>query len=113
MLRFYLDEHVDPRIARALRARGVDALTAQEAGRAGTSIPDPIQLAYAAVHGRVFVSGDWDFLAYSARVHPHAGVIIIPRHVSIGLAALYLEIAATAGEAQAYINNLLVYPALP
>lgn len=113
MLRFYLDEHVDPRIARALHTRGIDALTAQAAGRAGAGIPDPIQLAYAAVHGRVFVSGDWDFLAYSASVHPHAGVIIVPRHVSIGLAALYLEIAAATGEAREYANNLLVYPALP
>jgi predicted nuclease of predicted toxin-antitoxin system len=113
VLSFYLDEHIHPGIAHALRSRGIDVLTAQEAGRAGSSVPDPIQLAYATVSGRVFVSGDWDFLGYSAHVHPHAGVIILPRRVDVGTAALYLEIVATTGSPADYANQLLVYPALP
>lgn len=112
MLRFYLDEHIDPRIARALRARGVDVLTAQEAGRASHSIPDPIQLSYAAVNNRVFVTGDWDFLDYAYTVHPHAGVAILPRHVGIGEATLYLEVLAHTRSAEDYANQMLVYPAL-
>jgi predicted nuclease of predicted toxin-antitoxin system len=75
VLSFYFDEHIDPRIARALQSRGIDALTALAAGRAGQGIPDPVQLAFAAVQGRIFVSGDWDFLAYAGAVHPHAGVV--------------------------------------
>jgi len=110
--RFYFDEHLHPGIARALRAAGIEVLTAQDAGRAGRNIPDPIQLAYATVHGYIFVSGDWDFLAYSGTVRPHAGVIIIPRHVDIGTAALYLEIVAATGSAADYANRLLVYPTL-
>lgn len=70
-----------------------------------------MQLAFAAVHDRVFISGDWDFLAYSGAVHPHAGVVIIPRHVRLGEAILYLEILATTGRPQDYANRLLVYPA--
>lgn len=112
MQRFYFDEHMDPRIMRALRAHGVEVLTSQAAGRADRGIPDPIQLAYAAVHGYIFVSGDWDFIAYSATVRPHAGAIIIPRHVDIGSAALYLEIVATTGTMADYANRLLVYPNL-
>lgn len=113
MLRLYLDEHINGRIARALRSHGIDVLTAQEAGRAGKRIPDPIQLAYASVAQRVFVTGDWDFLAYSARVHPHAGVVIVPRHVDIGTAALYLEIVAATSTPAEFANQLVVYPALP
>jgi predicted nuclease of predicted toxin-antitoxin system len=111
--RFYLDEHMNPRIAQALRLRGVEAITAQDAGRAGRGIPDPLQLAFAAVHGYVFVSGDWDFLGYSGRVRPHAGVVIIPRHVDIGTAVLYLEIVAASGSAADYTDRLLVCPAFP
>ena len=84
MLRLYFDEHVDPRIASGLRSRGIDVLTAREAGRAHRGIPDPIQLSFAAIEGRAFVSGDWDFLSYSAQVPPHMGVIIVPRQVDSG-----------------------------
>ena len=111
MVRFYLDEHINPRIAVALRARGVEAITARDAGRVGRGIPDPMQLAYAAVHVYVFVSGDWDFLAYAGSVRPHGGVAIIPRHVAIGTAALYLEVAATSGGPANHADRLLVYPA--
>lgn len=40
-------------------------------------------------------------------------MVIIPRHVDIGTAALYLEIVAVSGSATDYANRLLVYPALP
>jgi predicted nuclease of predicted toxin-antitoxin system len=111
VLSFYFDEHVDPRIAGALQARGIDALTAQSAGRAGQGIPDPMQLAHAAVAGRVLISGDWDFLAYAGTVHPRAGVVIIPRHVPLGDAILYREIVASTRRPVDYANRLLVYPA--
>jgi hypothetical protein len=41
-LSYYLDENVDhgPIVAKALRERGIDAITADEAGRAGQRIPD-------------------------------------------------------------------------
>lgn len=44
-IRFYCDEHVDPAIAKALRTRGVDVLTAQEAGMLGVPDEDHLQLA--------------------------------------------------------------------
>ena len=44
-----------------LRRRGIDVLTAQDAGRCGT--PDPDQLTFAAAEGRVLVTFDTDFLA--------------------------------------------------
>ena len=77
MLRFYLDEHQPNSLAKELRKAGIDVQTAVEARMAGHKVPDPIQLAWAAIGGRVFVTGDWDFLVYGATVHPHAGVVII------------------------------------
>ena len=53
-VRFYLDEHVDPDVARALRRRGVNVITAQEAQQQATN--DMILFRTAAADGRVFVS---------------------------------------------------------
>ena len=59
-IRYHLDEHVDPAVAKGLRQRGVDVTTTVEAGLAGAS--DDGQLAFAAADGRVFVTRDRHFL---------------------------------------------------
>ena len=78
-VRLYLDEDVDVALAAALRRRGVDALTTQEAGNAHQR--DEEQLAFAAQTGRVFSTHDSrDF----ARLHremmrdgrTHAGIVL-------------------------------------
>ena len=52
MLLLYMDEDsMDQALVRALRARGLDVLTAQEAGMVG--YPDAQQLAFAGRLGRV------------------------------------------------------------
>lgn len=75
----YLDEDVDVALASALRQRGIDALTTQEAGNIGW--PDGDQLTFATQTGRVFFSHNrGDF----ARLHQmgmlsgrsHAGIIL-------------------------------------
>lgn len=43
-IRFHLDEHVDPDIARALRRHGIDVTTTVEAGLRTRS--DPAQLTF-------------------------------------------------------------------
>lgn len=57
-IRFYFDEHIATLVTIGLRQRGVDVLTADEAGRSG--IPDPDQLAFAAAEERVMVTFDAD-----------------------------------------------------
>jgi len=47
---FYLDEHVQLALAEAMRARGVDVLTTQEAGNTG--VADMRQLAFATENKR-------------------------------------------------------------
>lgn len=71
-IRFHLDESVDPDVARALGARGIDVTTAQEAGL--LEAPDAIHLAFAHTNGRVLVTHDADFLRLHARGAQHAGV---------------------------------------
>jgi predicted nuclease of predicted toxin-antitoxin system len=61
-IRFHLDEHVDPDIARALRQHGIDASTTVEVGLRTASDPD--QLAFVQREVRVWshtmlISYDW------------------------------------------------------
>jgi hypothetical protein len=71
-VRYYFDQHMDPAVAAGLRRRGIDVLTAQEAGRCGFNDPD--QLAFAAANGRVMVTFDVDYLALHSAGTPHAGI---------------------------------------
>ena len=76
---FYLDEHVQLALAEALRARGVDVLTTQEAGNMG--LTDMRQLAFATENKRSLFSYN---KGHFARIHyqwmnihrPHGGIII-------------------------------------
>lgn len=83
MPRLYLDEDsMDQALVRALRARGVDVLTAHEGGMIERSDPDHLE--FATGQGRVlctFNIGDFYALhiAYLARGRTHAGIILMPQ----------------------------------
>jgi hypothetical protein len=72
-LRFHLDEVCDPRIAVALRYRGIAVTTAKEAGLLGAS--DEGHLAFAWSQGRVILTHDPDFLRLHAAGAEHAGIV--------------------------------------
>jgi hypothetical protein len=71
-IRYFFDQHIPKAVAEGLRQRAVDVLTAQDAGRC--SLPDPDQLEFARIEGRVLVSYDPDFLALAASGIEHAGI---------------------------------------
>ena len=71
-IRFHLDEHVDPDIARALRQYGIDVSTTVEAGL--RTAADPDQLAFVQREGRVLVTHDADFLRLAAQGVNHPGI---------------------------------------
>ena len=71
-IRFHLDEHIDPDVARALRRYGIDVTTTVEAGLHTQS--DLAQFAVAARERRVLVSRDADFVRLSRQVPQHAGL---------------------------------------
>ncbi len=71
-IRFFFDQHIPGAVARGLRRRGVEVLTAQEAGRCGDT--DLEQLEFAYENEYVVVSFDSDFLALAAGGVLHNGV---------------------------------------
>jgi len=78
-MKLYLDEDLSPQIAERLRKRGIDVVSAFEAGNAQLS--DREQLAYAAQVGRCLVTrivGHFVILAREAvrREQPYAGIIL-------------------------------------
>ena len=61
-LRFHLDESCDPRIAVALRLRGIEVTTAGEVGLLGAS--DDQQMEFAHNERRTILTHDADFLRF-------------------------------------------------
>lgn len=77
----YTDELVTPKLAVALRTRGFDVIACHEVGRAGSSIPDNEQLAYAASVGRAILTNNIaDFVPLDIRWkqqgRAHAGMML-------------------------------------
>jgi len=81
-IRFYADEHVSKAVVRALRQRGVDVLTVQDAGMSGASDREHLELATR--QGRVVFTQDDDFLRLHAAGAKHAGIVYAPAQASIG-----------------------------
>jgi hypothetical protein len=80
-VKLYLDENLSPRVAGHLRNRGLDVVSAYEAGN--TALDDRAQLQYAAREGRAIVTCnvvDSVQLAVDAvaRNTEHAGIILVP-----------------------------------
>ncbi len=77
----YLDENLSPRLAEILRARGLDVVSAHEAGN--TQLDDRSQLRYAASARRAIVTcdvGDFTELTgeFIAANREHAGIVLVP-----------------------------------
>lgn len=72
-IRFYTDEHVPPTVVNGLRHRGVDVLTAQEAGMLSAS--DKEHLALSVSQGRVIFTQDDDFLRLHSKGMKHSGIV--------------------------------------
>lgn len=78
-IKLYLDEDVDPLLARVLRERGRDVLTVQEADK--RTLNDHKQLEFAISHGRTFFTHNIKHFVrisqeYSKSGKNHCGVIV-------------------------------------
>jgi predicted nuclease of predicted toxin-antitoxin system len=83
VIRFHLDENVDPAVADGLRRRGVDVTTSHDAGLLQAT--DDRQLEFARAQNRVLVTHDEDFLIRAKGGTPHAGIAYChPQSRSIG-----------------------------
>ena len=79
MLKFYTDENVHVSVAKALKERGVDIITARDAGMLHKN--DEAQLAFAEKQKRVLVTHDQDFLSLKAN---HYGIMFFTKQISVG-----------------------------
>jgi hypothetical protein len=75
-IRFYADQHYPAPVTAGLRRRGIDVLTAQDAGQCGAIVAD--QLTFATGLGRTLLTFDSDFLALHQSGVSHAGIIWCP-----------------------------------
>jgi hypothetical protein len=73
VLRFYLDENVPVEVARQLRARGIEAITARDLGLLGET--DAHHLARASDLGYVLCTYDTDFVRMASQGTRHAGIV--------------------------------------
>jgi uncharacterized protein with PIN domain len=80
-VRFYTDEHVPLAVTTALRLRGVDVFTVQEAGLTGAD--DEVHLALALSQHRVIFTQDDDFLKFAADGRSHAGMAYAAQQTSL------------------------------
>ncbi|OGL15577.1 MAG: hypothetical protein A3F92_05760 [Candidatus Rokubacteria bacterium RIFCSPLOWO2_12_FULL_71_22] len=108
-MKLYLDADLSPRIAAALEARGVDAVSAHDAGMARAS--DPEQLAFAAREARCLVTADvrhFRALAVEAvrEQRPHAGIILSSPRFRGAIGAI---VSALARVAERYPEGLGEY----
>ena len=81
-IKVQLDEDVNPLLARDLRGRGYDAISAGEANSLGFGDRDHLDRARA--HGRVFVTHNRnDFLEiateYAVKQIPYPGILYVPQ----------------------------------
>jgi uncharacterized protein with PIN domain len=81
-VKFYTDEHVARAVARGLRERGVDVLTAVEADMLEASDAEHLQLALQ--ENRTVFTQDDDFLRLHAAGVEHAGIAYARQGTSIG-----------------------------
>lgn len=82
-IKFHLDENCDPRIATALRRRGVDVTTTPEMGLLHAE--DERQVSHATSEGRVIFTRDADFLRIDALGLEHPGIAYChPKSWSLG-----------------------------
>lgn len=80
MLKAFADENIPHALVHALRMRGMDVLTVQDAGLRSEGDPPLLDFAYR--HERIILTNDQDFLAHAAdlaaRLEPFAPIVFWP-----------------------------------
>jgi hypothetical protein len=76
-IRFQLDEHIDPAVAMQLRLRGIDVLTADEAGL--RHAPDTRYFQHSRETTRVIVTYDRHFAGMHHQGFEHSGIVFFPK----------------------------------
>jgi hypothetical protein len=104
-VRYYMDQHYPSAVTQGLRQRGIDVLTAQEAGRCG--LQDSQQLDFATAEGRVLASFDSDYIVLHQSGVDHAGIAWCPQQkYGIGQLIQALELVHGVLDGDAMRNHV-------
>ncbi len=113
-VRFQADADLDARIIRGLKRRQpeVDIQTAAEAGLVGLADPDVLRVAADSL--RILLTHDQRTMprhfAQFIAVRTSAGVIIVPKNISLGMAVEELLLIWAASRAEEWHNRLVWIP---
>ncbi|RIK39149.1 MAG: hypothetical protein DCC58_15740 [Chloroflexi bacterium] len=103
--KFQFDEQFHTAVAEGLRRRGIDVVTATEAGLRSAS--DNEVIAHALTAGRVLVTHDDDFTAFHHQGVAHAGIAYCaPHRRSIGQLVEALVLIHEVMEAEEMVGRL-------
>lgn len=109
--RLAFDENMQKSVTRALRRRGVDVITVQDAGRREDDDPD--LLSWATGLGRVLVTHDHDFEQHHREEQAHAGVVLVHDVSPVGHVIEWLEMIAGAATAEELRGEIIYVPRNP
>lgn len=105
VLRFYLDENVPVEVARQLRLRDIDVVTARDLNLLGES--DHNHLQNATIQGRVLCTHDTDFLELAASGTQHAGIVLGQQDIHyIGEWVSWLTLMHAVYDAEEMLNRI-------
>jgi len=81
-MKFLADEHIESSAITGLKLLGIDAISANEAGKRESNDEDI--LSFANKNDRVIITRDSDFLKLHNKGAEHAGIVFIPKFMAIG-----------------------------
>ena len=81
-MKFLADEHIESSIVNGLKLLGIDAVSANEAGKRESD--DEEILRFAKENNRVIITRDSDFIKLHRKGVEHAGIVFIPNFLAIG-----------------------------
>lgn len=104
-VRFYLDENMPVAVADQLRRRGIEVVTARDAGTLGET--DEHHLRRATEMGCILCTHDADFVALATEGMSHAGIVFGQQDQhSIGEWVKGLELLHAVFSAEEMLNNV-------
>ena len=118
MIRLWLNNHLSPKVARALREKGHDVVALQDGPRALRDLPDHLLLEEATRQGRAVVTYNARHFANLHRTHlaasrAHAGIVLIAAHTirqdDIGGQVRALESLLQEGAETTGLRNQLIW----
>jgi|SRR3989338_2598166 len=107
-MKFLADEHIELSIVTGLKLLGIDAISANEAGKRESD--DEEILRFANENDRVVITRDSDFLKLHNKGAEHAGIVFIPKFLTIGKMIGEIEKVSMLFDSEHIRNTVIFIP---